>query len=354
MEATERWTYNDDRTKNRHYDFRQIDPNGPYWQTLWSTCCANRLTSQVDPLGTGHTRAYDNFGSVTQTQTIQGVTTFNQTKTTYDERHRPIRQEVAATFDNTTSPPTATKSLTTQWLYCEDLTVTTSGLNSSAGVSVTSAKSGATYSVKIGPLLAQVNATLTAAGRPELSFGTGSVGSATAVINPEDEISVSISDGMGRTVAAGIIKPDGTPVTWRMTRYDVFDPAHPEATDHLVETQRIDALGHMTRSRVNGVGSTIEQFDARGKLTSMKYDAKGNLLLLRDPNGVGWDAADTVNPTAFNGYDERNRLAVRIDTQGDKAQTAYDANGNVKSTTDAKGHTTAAGFRLPEPKGVAE
>ena len=240
---------------------------------------------------------------MTQTQTLQGTTTFNQTKTTYDDRHRPIRQEVAATIDSTTSPATVTKNLTTQWLYCEDLTVTTSGLNSSAGVSVTSAKTGATYSVKIGPLLTQVNNTLTAAGLPPLSFGTGSVGSATAVINPEDEISVTLSDGVGRTVATGIITPDGMPVTWQMTRYDVFDPAHPESTDHLVETQQIDALGYTTRTRINGMGRTIEQFDAKGNLTSMKFDANGNLVSSRAPAA---NADPTTTPVGIDmAYDVR-------------------------------------------------
>ena len=200
--------------------------------------------------------------------------------------------------------------------------------------------------------MTRVNNTLTAAGLPPLSFGTGSVGIATAVINPEDEISVTLSDGVGRTVATGIITPDGMPVTWRMTRYDVFDPADPAATDHLVETQQVDALGHMTRVRVNGVGSVIEQFDAKGKLTSMKYDANGNQVSSRAPAA---NANPTTTPVGVDmAYDARNRLISQADTQelfeNTSCLTGYDANGNIRTTTDAKGQTATLAYDARDRK----
>jgi hypothetical protein len=205
------------------------------WQTLWSTCCANRVTGQVDPLSTGRTRDYDFYGSVTQTQTLNGTQTFARTNTTYDQRHRPIQQDVAVTMDESGS---VTKKLSTRWLYDENL-ADGQGLDNTAGVAVTSAKNPAnSYGVSIAQLLEKVNTALVAQGQTVV-FGPGSGGSAVAVINPEDEISVSISDAAGRTVASGIIAQNGTPITWNLVKYDEVDQA-----TGLVKTSRIDALGH--------------------------------------------------------------------------------------------------------------
>ena len=46
-------------------------------------------------------------------------------------------------------------------------------------------------------------------------FGEGAADSATVTINAEDELSVTISDGDGRTVASGMIAQNGTPITWQ-------------------------------------------------------------------------------------------------------------------------------------------
>ena len=54
--------------------------------------------------------------------------------------------------------------------------------------------------------------------------------------------------------------------------------------------------------------------------TLMKYDAGGNLVSVRDPNGVGWDAGATIG--TYTGYNGLNRLTNRIDTQGDRARRA--------------------------------
>jgi YD repeat-containing protein len=193
--------------------------------------------------------------------------------------------------------------------------------------------------------LEKVNTALVAQGQNAV-FGpgsAGSAGSAVAVINPEDEISVSIHDAAGRSVASGIIAQNGTPITWNLVKYDEVDQA-----TGLVKTSRIDALGHTVSQLADAASRTIQSLDALGKATSMQYDANGNTLSVRDPNNVGWDAGTALG--TFNGYDELNRLTARIDTQGDKNQTGYDANGNAKSATDAKNQTAATEFDARDRK----
>ena len=160
-----------------------------------------------------------------------------------------------------------------------------------------------------------------------------------AVINPLDEISVTIQDALGRTVISGIIKPDGTPVTWQTAYYAPQPDATGVATG-LVQTVQIDALGHATVAWSDAAGRTRQTADALGKITSMKYDANGNMVSLRDPNNVGWDAGTALN--TYDGYDVRNRLTDRTDTQNDKTKTVYDQNGNVVQTFDAKNYVSQA------------
>ena len=47
-------------------------------------------------------------------------------------------------------------------------------------------------------------------------------GIAVVQLNPEDEISVTIRDGAGRTIATGIVQQGsaGTPITWQLGKLD--------------------------------------------------------------------------------------------------------------------------------------
>ena len=136
--------------------------------------------------------------------------------TRYDARHRPIastRWLVArgnvdpnsvpiagggATGDPAVEISGVKQGLTTRWFYDEDLTDGV-GLDG-AGISVTKLQGGGTFTLKIDELLDELSHDGT------IPDGSNSDFMATAVVNPEDEISVTISDGAGRTVASGIIE----------------------------------------------------------------------------------------------------------------------------------------------------
>ena len=94
----------------------------------------------------------------------------------------------------------------------------------------------------------------------------------------------------------------------------------------VVETKTVDADGEVVKSRADGAGRTLETEDQDGNLSTMRYDANGNLKESRDANSVGVDIV----------YDDLNRPTSRADTWGDETTTAYYLSGMVKTETDAK------------------
>ncbi len=152
-------------------------------------------------------------------------------------------------------------------------------------------------------------------------------------VNAEDELSVSISDGMGRGVMTAQIQPwDGpqpfTLVTWSCQKHDtIYNLA---GVGNVLESISIDANGKTVKSHTDGAGRTLQTVDQLGKISTSTYDASGNVLSVRDPNGVGYDAV----------YDQLGRLTSQTDTFGDVTSSTYDKGGNVKTRTDAKGKVT--------------
>ena len=102
----------------------------------------------------------------------------------------------------------------------------------------------------------------------------------------------------------------------------------------VLETTGMNLAAHATKARTDAAGRTIEAVDALGKVTSYGYDAGGNVLSVRDPNGVGRDCV----------YDRLGRDTSCTDTAGDTTTRGYDLAGNVVAETDAKGETSTHSF----------
>ena len=64
------------------------------------------------------------------------------------------------------------------------------------------------------------------------------------------------------------------------------------------------------------------------------YDPAGQVLTVRDPNGVGYDVV----------YDQLGRTTSQTDTWGDTSSMTYDKEGNVLTQTDAKAKVTTMVF----------
>lgn len=327
--ATVQYQYNLDRTQSK-----MIDARNNSWQTLWSPCCAGRVTSQLDPVSAGSAIDYDFAGNVTYVQVLQGTTTYNQTTTQYDARHRPVFRTVwlvnppAVDLNN---PPIAGQNgvpaangLTTQWYFDENLADSV-GLSAAAGEPI-----AGVGTVSIQPLLTEIQA-------DGITFGAGSDGYAILEIKPDGELAVTIQDGAHRTVATGIIQPPtgqnpNQPITWHTTLNDTV--ATVSSPGNLLETAFIDALDNTSRQRADGAGRTIQLLDAESNVTTATFDANSNQLSVSDPNSVGFTAV----------FDTRNRETSRTDTMNAQTQQAFDANSNVVKTIDAKNASSTAVF----------
>ena len=394
VKVTRSFTYRLDRTADTTTDFRGED-----WATLWHLCCQRAIvaidpTATVDDSGTdkqaGGVTFYSGYGDVTHTGTIVDFANFTaptgeindasyntdltdadtlrESTTRYDARHRPTHQTVwlvpayeqggtgainpqnppivggGDTIDPPLEVTSVKQGLTTRWLYDENLTDGV-GLDSAAGVSVPNLSGTGSFNVSIADLLTE----LTADGT---SFAAGSDGYAVVVINPEQELSVSISDGAGRAVASAMLdpldqaSPVTAPITWNTVQHDAVTTV--TGFGDVLETANHDALDHVTKSRTDGAGRALESEDALGNVTEIGYNENGATVSVLDPNEVGWDAGTALG--TFDGYDARNRLTDRIDTNGDTSSSVYDKNNNVTLTTDAKSQNVVCRFDARDRK----
>ena len=162
-----------------------------------------------------------------------------------------------------------------------------------------------------------------------LGIGAGSDGSAILVTNPKGERTLSISDGLGRTVRVVQLDAAGAALTKVTIGRDAFVAV--AGFGDVIEESSTDGLGNITRTRSDAEDRLIQSVDAAGNITNATYDAGGNRLSVRDANSTGHDCS----------FDQRGRQTSCTDTQGDVSSKAYDKSSNVTSMTDAKSHVTA-------------
>ena len=229
----------------------------------------------------------------------------------------------------------AADGLTTQYLYDDNL-ADGIGLDSSTGLAYTKMATGSgTANVSLATALAKLSDTQ-ANGGAGVSFASTSAGTARVTINPQDEVSFSISDAAGRSVMNGQLDNySGTAnslLTWSTQQHDTL--SNVSGYGDCLEARSIDALGKLTRSLSDAAGRTIQSIDQLSKITSFTYDPAGNRLSVRDPNNVGQDCL----------YDIRGRDTQCTDTAGAVTKKDYDKTGNVIKQTDAKNKFTYITF----------
>ena len=330
-EATESFTYTLTGDRDARTDFR-----GNQWVTMHPQCCG-RQTVTVDPLGHGTITNRDAAGNITHTAVVSDVLshssylnpddtkTLNETTVKYDERGRVVARTVwleplgqvdpndPPIYEG--SPPApgeTTGGLTTTYQYDDNLT------------------DGTGLDAQFAQHLADLN------------LSPDSDGSATLVTTPAGRRTLSISDGLGRSVRTVQLASDDSALTSNTTAYDTVVAI----TDYgdVLETAVANAIGYTNRRRTDGAGRTVETVDAENYVTHFSFDSSGNQLALRDPNNVGEDCV----------FDARNRKVQCADTQEQlesvNRQFVYDAHGNVLQQIDAKGHATAHAYDARDRK----
>ena len=120
----------------------------------------------------------------------------------------------------------------------------------------------------------------------------------------------------------------------------------------VLETVGTNLKGDATKARTDAAGRTVEAVDALGKITEYEYDANGNVLSVRDPNGVGQDCVydrlgrdtsctDTAGDTTTRGYDLADSVVAETDAKGETTTHSFDARGRETQTTDRLQHVTS-------------
>ncbi|EDM28096.1 hypothetical protein LNTAR_12106 [Lentisphaera araneosa HTCC2155] len=323
--ATSYYTYYDDKRQNTVTDYK-----GNFSQSVWHQCCG-RPQANIDQAGNGTITNNDFYGNITHSAAVEDVLahagtyhdpinakTLTETTRLYDSRNRMVAQTVwlqPLGYVDPNNVPIATDSaqgLTTFYTYFDEVTG--------------------------HPELASIIAELAADGIviPGSAGGSpASDGSAVMVQNPAGELSVQISDGLGRSVASAILEPSNySVITWNTTAYDAI------SANGLVETASIDALNNTSKSRADGAGRVQESVDALGNISTASYDANSNRISYRDASGVGQDCI----------FDARNRDVSCVDTAGSTTTKVFDANNNLVSVTDAKGQTSTYVYDLRNRK----
>ena len=198
---------------------KRTDARGFDWETEWHECCG-RLMGSRDPEGHGSFSNTDFRGSVTHSISVEDydahasnshdpidAKTMRETTVKYDALGRQTASCVWLTAQGNINPnnvPIAgidadgdgtidaplTDGLPSMTFYDSNLTDGV-GLDSTLGIQVPVYDSALSSSVSISSLLSQLQ---TETG---ISFTAGSAGSAVLSVNGEQELSVSISDGMG-------------------------------------------------------------------------------------------------------------------------------------------------------------
>ncbi len=326
------------------------DGSGNVWTSDYHDDCCGHYIGSIDPLGHGTMNRFDSAGRGTHKVQVSDYSThttksnpidaktLSEHTTRYDYLGRPVASTVWLTPQldvNRNSPPiagldgiSAGLGITTQMYYDSNMKDGI-GLDNTTGMTVQKL-GGGTYNLSLSAVMAKAAAAEASGGAVSYFPTNLNSGSAVVSINGEEEVSVAISDVLGRPVITAQLQPwDGpTPfalVTWTSFRYDIWQTLAGFGT--VIESRMVDANGKTIRSREDGSGRKLETYDQLNKITKIEYNANGNIVKFRDPNNVGYDAT----------HDQLGRRSSQTDTFGNVTSMTYNKYGMVTTETDAKG-----------------
>ncbi|WP_313282146.1 RHS repeat-associated core domain-containing protein [Delftia tsuruhatensis] len=159
------------------------------------------------------------------------------------------------------------------------------------------------------------------------------------------------TDGLGRTTAyhwdarfniIATVIAEGTPE-------QIIEQTPTDATG--ASTGRIDPLGRRTTLRRDARGNLVQIIDAMGHATTLQYNPLDLVTTLRDALGHEWhqeydgrghlvQATDPLGRTTRYRHDARGRTVEVIDAKGGSKRLAWDEADRLVAYTDCSGQTT--------------
>jgi len=141
---------------------------------------------------------------------------------------------------------------------------------------------------------------------------------------------------------AGNLLSSSTPLTGteesRVVRFTHGDEEHPGDVTAIV-----DPRGKTTELTYDAHGLLASVTDPLGDETTMSYDEAGNLEAVVSPRGNEAGGEAEAHTTSYV-HDGAGLLTQATDPLGNVTRWAYDAAGNLESTTDPKEHVTSYGY----------
>jgi RHS repeat-associated protein len=192
-------------------------------------------------------------------------------------------------------------------------------------------------------------------------------GNKTGIVDQQGRMTTYSYDALNRPT--GMILPDDTPNDWTdnpkiEVKYDQAGQMRELVKDGIRTTFEYDAAGRITQTRnwqdgqvletktlYDAAGRKIATTDALGHTTRFVYDAMGQLIETRYPDGTtsktSYDASgnaiaktDQAGYTTRYEYDALDRLTAVIDAKLNRTDYQYDEAGHLIAQKDANGHIT--------------
>ncbi|ONI86988.1 hypothetical protein ALI144C_10125 [Actinosynnema sp. ALI-1.44] len=171
-----------------------------------------------------------------------------------------------------------------------------------------------------------------------------SVGNAVSTMDARGKVGTSTYDIFKRPLDSKLPKDQDAGV------YVVTPGARYDANDNVVTAT--DARGSVTRNVYDEMDRTVAVYAPKDtpngpdKLTTLRYDAVGNVIGMTKPKG-NLTPGDPNDFTESIRYDEANQRIETKDVNGDRITVAFDDVGNIVTKWDARAN------RSPDPNDYA-
>ncbi|KPL83060.1 hypothetical protein SE18_19680 [Herpetosiphon geysericola] len=284
----------------------------------FSAFCGTQTSDRNVPTAQSH---YDALGRVWSVTETNGTTT----QTVYDGLGRVVK--VTKNYQVPPAGASATVNVATTTTYADaaGTTVTTTDPTGKATITTRNLDTGI----------------MTVTAPSGLITRTGPRWSKT----PDGQVSVSMIDGLGRTVQTVSNYQDGIVTGADGTTRDLISRTQYDAAGRTVASS--DPLGSVTRFRydlrdnlvlvienADGVCSQVEQSDCQ-LTTQYRYDRAGNQRAVINGRGI---------TSRVSHYDTLDRVRKQVDALGNSTTTSYTLVGSVASVQPSGGTAITTGY----------